>query len=379
MLLALVLSGLLLVMTEPESLVTDVTLGLGFLPVVGESRWLSPVALATAGLLAALLVWSLLAARPLLDVRSWRAVAREVDVPGATLLALALGGVVLAFATADPEVAVFSPAGPWLLLGSAVSAVGFWLRNRFSPHPLVPPAALRPTAAWGALVVSFFVGSALIAALVDIPVFARVTVAGDDQLEAALVLVRLLVALPVGAVAGGWLTHRLPAGVVTAAGMTAASGGFLLMARWDMESLESWTATVPLVLAGLGFGLALAPVNAALLAATGDAVHGVASALLVVARMVGMLVGISALTTLGLRRYYAEQTDLPTPMEVCGEGVSRCDAFTRILQEAGLTQLQTVFVGAAICSAVAGVVALVVFRRSDTRQVSASPFAAVGG
>ena len=76
-------------------------------------------------------------------------------------------------------------------------------------------------------------------------------------------------------------------------------------------------ATVPLVLAGLGFGLALAPVNAALLAATADAVHGVTSALLVVARMVGMLVGISALTTIGLRRYYAVQVDLPA----AGRGV----------------------------------------------------------
>ncbi len=295
------------------------------------------------------------------------------------LLSLALAGIVLAFASADPEVQVFSPAGPWLLLGSAAATVGFWARNRSSRHPLVPASALRPTAAWGALVVSFFVGSALIAALVDIPVFARVTVAEDDQLEAALVLVRLLVALPVGAVIGGWLTHRAPAGLVTAAGMAGSTVGFLLMAQWDLESLESWTATIPLVLAGLGFGLALAPVNAALLAATDDAVHGVASALLVVARMVGMLVGISALTTLGLRRYYAEQTDLPTPMEVCGEGVSRCTEFSRILQEAGLTQLQTVFVGAAICSAVAGVVALVVFRRSDTRQVHTPAFSGVGG
>ncbi len=377
--MTLVLAGMLLVMAEPEVLLTDVTLGLGFLPVLGDSRWLSPVALVTLALLVALVVWSLTATRPLLDVRSWRAVASEVDVPGALLLSLALAGVVLAFATSDPEVQVFSPAGPWLLLGSAAASVGFWARNRASRHPLVPASALRPSGAWGALVVSFFIGSALIAALVDIPVFARVTVANDDQLEAALVLVRLLVALPVGAVVGGWLTHRAPAGLVTAAGMSAATVGFLLMARWDLDSLESWTATIPLVLAGLGFGLALAPVNAALLAATDDTVHGVASALLVVARMVGMLVGISALTTLGLRRYYAEQTDLPTPMEVCGEGVSRCAEFSRILQEAGLTQLQTVFVGAAICSAVAGAVALLVFRGSDTREVRTPAFSGVGG
>ena len=34
---------------------------------------------------------------------------------GAALLAAAWPGVILAFATADPEVQVFSPAGPWLL------------------------------------------------------------------------------------------------------------------------------------------------------------------------------------------------------------------------------------------------------------------------
>jgi len=199
-----------------------------------------------------------------------------------------------------------------------------------------------------------------------------VTIYNDSQLAAALVLVRFLVGLPVGAFAGGWLTHRFPAGMVTALGMVLSAASFAWMSQWGMDSLHSPTASVPLVLAGAGIGLAMAPVNASLLSATGAEVHGVASALLVVARTVGKLVGISALTTIGLRRYYAAQTDLPAPMDVCGHGVSRCDKFSLILQEAGLTQLHTIFFGAAVCCLVAGAVALVVFRHADTRRVRSS-------
>ena len=89
------------------------------------------------------------------------------------------------------------------------------------------------------MVVSFFVGAALIAALVDIPIFARITVYGDSQVSAALVLVRFLVGLPVGAFLGGWWTRRLPAGVVTAVGMAASCTGFVWMSRWGLESLHS--------------------------------------------------------------------------------------------------------------------------------------------
>ena len=368
-----VVAAVLVVMLEPRRLAQDVTLGLALVPVTGDSRWASPLAIAGYVLAGLLLVRSLTAVTPLLEVRSWLALGARVDVVGSLLLALALAGVILAFATADPEVQVLAPSGPWLLLGSAVAAAAFWLRNRAVANPLVPPGAMASTPAWGAMVVSFFVGSALIAALVDIPIFARITVYDDSQLAAALVLVRFLVGLPVGAVVAGWLLRRWSAAVVAAAGMALACAGFAAMSQWGLDSLRSPAATVPLLLAGVGVGLTLTPVNAALLAATDDAVHGVASALLVVSRMVGKLVGISALTTIGLRRYYAEQSDLPAPKEVCPDGSSRCEEFTLILREAGLTQLQTIFLGAAICCLVAGLVALVVFRHVDTGQARRSP------
>jgi len=372
-LLVATLAAVVLVMQPPGGLASDVTLGLGFLPVVGSSRWLSPVGLAALALLALFVLRCLTARRPLVDLRRWPALARSVDLPGAALLGTALAAVVLAFATADPEIEVFSSAGPLLLGLAAAAGVGFVVRNRAARQPLVPADALRSPAAWGSLTVSFFVGAGLIAALVDIPVFARVTTYPDSQLLAALVLVRFLVALPLGALAGGWLTQRVPAGPLTTTGMLLAGLGFVAMSRWGLESLASPTATIPLVVCGLGFGLALAPVNAALLASTRSPVHGVASALLVVARMVGMLIGISALTTLGLRRFYAEQGDLPAPAEVCPGGLTRCDQFELLLREAGVAQLQTVFLGAAVCCLVAGLLAALLFRGARTREARALP------
>jgi hypothetical protein len=363
-------------MLEPKALASDVTLGVPFVPVVGSSRWLSWLALAAVTLAVLFVARCLTARHPLLDLRAWGELSRHVDVPGAVLLALALAGVIVAFATADPSVQAISPAGPWLLVGSVLAAVGFWYRNRSVRNPLVPPGALAAMPAWGSMVVSFFVGAALVAALVDIPVFARVTVYTDSQLSAALVLLRFLVGLPVGAYLGGWLAHRLPPGVVTAFGMALSTVGFLWMSEWGLDSLRSEVANVPLVMGGLGVGLAMAPVNAALLSATAETVHGLSSAMLIVSRTVGKLVGISALTTIGLRRYYAEQGDLPSPRDVCPDGRSRCAEFTLILREASLTQLHTIFLGAAVCCAVAGVVALVVFRHADTRGVRASAFEA---
>jgi hypothetical protein len=366
LLVALVAGGL--VFTRPPPLMRDLSWGRLFIPFAGDGRWLTPLGVVAMTAALLFLVRCCTATRPLFDLRGWVRTLREADLVGALFLAVALAGVILAFATADPRIQVFSDQGLWFLLGSAVAATAFAVHLRRAEAPLVPPGALRRTPAWGAMVVSFFVGAALIAALIDIPIFARTTIYSDSQLMAALVLVRFLVALPVGAVLGGYLMRTVSAGVITAIGMALAALGFLLMSNWHVTSLEDASSNVALVVCGFGFGLALAPVNAAVLASTDDEVHGLASALVVVARMVGMLVGISALTTIGLRRYYAEQADLPTAREIC-DGKSRCAEFTDLLRVAGIEQEHTVFTGAAICAVIGGVLALVLFRSAATRAL----------
>jgi MFS family permease len=349
--------ALALTLTAPARLANGVTLGLPFVPFTGESRLLTPIGVVT---LVLAVLWAVL-----VTVKSHAGIvslSKQVDVPGALLLALALAGVVLAFATADPEREVIAPAGPWLLVAAAVFAVGFALWQRRTPNAIVPPGLLGSRAAWGSLVVSFLVGAALIAALVDVPVFARTT-HGGGQLGAALVLLRFLIALPVGAVVGGWLTRRYGLGLIAGAGLALAGAMFVLMAMWDRRALDHVPATIALLLCGFGFGLALSPVNTAMLGATRPDSHGLVSALVVVARMVGMLVGVSALTAIGLRRYYTLVKDIPSPNELCPTAPGTCRPFIDALREAAISQVHTIFAGAALCAFAAAVLAALLLGR----------------
>ena len=354
LLLAVVVVAGALTFLQPDQIKRDLTWGQIFIPYVANGpRWITPVGLVTLAAAVLLVLRCVLATRPLVDLRGWTRSLVEADLRGATLLGLALAGIVLAFATADPKVAVFAPQGWWYLLGTVVAVVLLGLHLRTAAAPIVPRGILRATPAWGSIAVSFLVGFSLIAALVDIPLFARTTVYPDSQLDAALVLLRFLVALPIGAVAGGWLLRRLPAGPVAAVGMLCAAASFALMSQWGMHTLDSWLPTLPLLLGGFGFGLALAPVNAAMLATAPHSSHGLASALVVVARMVGMLVGISALTTIGLRRLYAASADHPD----------------WDLNRLGVLQEHAVFAGAAVVALVAAGLSLVVLRGAQTRGV----------
>lgn len=349
------LTGLVLAVTSPTALRTDVTIGTIYVPTVAGAAWTSPLAIVTAGLL-------LLAAVRLLDRPRVLRLLTEADLLGALLVGLALTGVVLAFSTADPSRQAVSDQAPLLLSASVISVVLFVLRQRRTEHPLVPVGALHERAAKGSLAVNFFVGAALVAALVNVPVFARATRYPDSQLGASLVLVQLLVALPVGAVLGGWLCGRTSARAVAAAGMVLAAAGFAAMARWDSGALDGPGSTVALLATGLGFGLAIAPVNVALLAATRPAVHGVASALVVVARTVGMLVGLSVLTAVGLRVFYAEQRAIGSPLTLCPTSPGDCPVYEAATRAALITELQAIFWGAGACAVLAALLAFALLR-----------------
>jgi MFS family permease len=357
-------------LAEPTAVAEDVTLGLLYVPLVPALGFSTPLLLVTGLAAVALVVRS--GTRPdgaVLPVRGLRRLAAEVDVLGSALAVVSLGCFVWAFAAADPATEIVA-YGPVLLPLAVLAGVAFVLHERRTAEPVLPLRALRPVGAWGALVVNLLVGAALVAALVDIPLFARNTTTPGDQLGSALVLLRLLVAVPIGAVAGGWLCRTLAPRIVAAGGMALTAVAFVAMTTWGERSLDGAWSTVVLLGAGLGFGLAIAPVNAVLLAVTGSDVHGSASALAVVARTVGMLAGLSLLTAVALRRFTAEVDAIGTPFQLCPQTPADCPAYDTATDAAILTQLHTVFAGAAVAAGLAAVAALVLLRgvRSSTRS-----------
>ncbi|MFL6080039.1 MAG: MFS transporter [Ornithinibacter sp.] len=335
-----------LTLAAPDALVTSVSLGLPFVPF-GEStsRLATPIGVVAGIFLLAALAVGGRGAWPLL---------RRADLLGALLLGGALGCVVLTFAASEPATEVVGPLGVALLPVAVLLAALYAVHHRRAASPLVPRGLVRGVLVW-ALVVSLLVGVALVAVVVDVPLLAHI-VEGASQTEAALVLVRFLLAVPVGALAGGWALRRLGNGVVAAGGLFLTTVGLAVMSTWGRGSLNQVSATLVLALAGLGIGLALAPVNDAALAQATSDTSGTASALVVVARMVGMVVGIALLTAIGLHQYYGLVATLPDPTD------------TEALKGAAVVQVAWVFRGAAVAAGLGALAALALGLRRRTGE-----------
>jgi MFS family permease len=376
LLLVLALAAGALAAQPPHGLTTDLTFGALTDPVLAGQGWSTPLWLIALGALLAALLRELTASRPLLPLRSAPRVARQIDGLGALLLAAALGCVVFAFASPDPEHQTLNAGGVPLLVAAVLLLGLFVLRERFAAPPLLPLRAFRPRSAWGALLVSFLAGSALIAALVDVPLFARSTVYPDSQFGASLVLLRFLAGVPIGALAGGLALRRLPPRLVASVGLLLAAAGLARMAGWQPDALAGFgEADLDLFVAGLGVGLAVAPVNDAALRAVGDELHGLVSALVVVLRSTGMLIGLSALTAFGLSRFRAETARLPAPGVICPADPLNCPQYSDGLRTALLHQLSAVFAGAAVCALLGAVAAALLL---GARRRAADPAPGLG-
>jgi MFS family permease len=256
-------------------------------------------------------------------------------------MALALAGVTIGLGTGtqtinttDPTVAV-PIRWPWLL-ASVVAFVAFVLFERRHSHPLIRLDFFRRGGFAVANLANLLVGAALIIGMVEIPLYAY-TLFGMTEIEGGLLLIRLTLMIPVGAVVGGWLADLVGYRVTAVLGFVVACVGYLLVSRWPIDP-SGLLMTRDLIISGFGFGLVIAPIGASVIASVGPLWMATGSALVTVSRMVGMVVGLSALSSWGVQRYnsLASQIDIPI---VRPEGLS--DAEWQALKDAASAATRT--------------------------------------
>lgn len=279
---------------------------------------------------------------------------RDVDWGGALLLGLGLGLLVVALYPNDPQhrpvntLAV--PAG----LAAAVGLAAFGWRQARRLSPLVSPLLLRNPAFGGSLTANLLTGAALMVALVDVPIIAR-GVFDLSALDSGLLLSRLLLGVPLGAILGGWLGGRPGPRWTAAAGLILAAAAFGLMSAWGMNELKAAGARAgaELFLCGLGFGVVIAPLSAALLDLSEAGQHGLASSLIVLARTLGMVIGLAALTAFGLSRFQRIFIDRRCDTPVAGAGLrEQITTLESCVRGALLQEYREIFlVAAALCIA----------------------------
>ncbi|WP_031159865.1 MFS transporter [Streptosporangium roseum] len=292
---------------------------------------------------------------------------QRVDVVGGLLLALALGLLVAGLYNPDPSVSVLPPWGLPMIVAGVVSAVAFaWWERRSRTRLIDLTGALRgPFSA--TLGVSFLTGAALLVTLVDVQLSAQ-TLLELGTLDGALVLSRFLVALSVSALLGGLLARRYGERVVAVAGLALATAGYVRIGQWPADlAAAGYRMDVDLIVAGLGLGVVIAPLSSAVLRATPAAQHGVASAAVVVARMMGMLLGVAGLSAWGFHRFQSLTADLDTPLPF---GVDPAVYAARLAEYEGRvraalhTEYSEIFLLTAVLCAVGALVALLLPHRA---------------
>ncbi|MEL6891982.1 MAG: MFS transporter [Actinomycetota bacterium] len=213
-----------------------------------------------------------------------------------------------------------------------------------------------------ALVVNFLVGAALVIAMVDVPLFVNAVELDLERsaVVAGWILSALTATMAVASYLGGRYTERTWYGPPIIVGLAAATVAYTLMGfTWAGDTPYPLLA-LQLGLLGAGIGLTIAPTTSAVVDHAEPDARGAAAGIVMVVRMVGLSVGLSALTAWGLARFNARRGDIELP-PITDPGFT--DAVSAATEELTSQSIADTFVMSAIALAAGLVIALVAVRR----------------
>jgi EmrB/QacA subfamily drug resistance transporter len=216
----------------------------------------------------------------------------RIDIPGATLLALGLAGVVYAL--------IEGPSSSWptssVALGilGVAALVGFLVVEARTPNPMVPLGVFRSRQFSGANAVTFAVYAAFGATTFLLIVHLQ-TDLHYSALEAGASLIPVTVIMFLFSARSGALAQRIGPRLQMTVGPFVIAGGMLLLGRVE-PGRTYWEAVLPaMFVIGAGVTITVAPLTASVLAAIDDHHAGLGSAINNAVARIASLVAIAVL------------------------------------------------------------------------------------
>ena len=262
----------------------------------------------------------LLASRRIPETRDPAATGR-VDVLGAALAALGLGGVVLAL-TSGPSAGWDATSLGTLGAGVLLLVVLVVVETR-TRHPMLPMTLFRDATFSAANGVTFLLYGALYGTLFLLPVQLQ-RVAGFTPFEAGVSLLPMTAVLFLVPARVGRLATRFGPRWFVTAGPLLAGAGMLWLGRVGAHAAYVTDVLPGVVVLGLGMAVTGAPLTATLLAAAPEGGSGIASAVYNdVARTAGLvsvaaLPGLAGITSAAYEHPVALSAGFERAMDLAG-------------------------------------------------------------
>lgn len=241
-----------------------------------------------------------------------RRIKGRFDILGASLIAGALICLNIGLGanidvSASSTVSQIPPYAAPLLSIAFVAFLAFILVESRVRDPLVNLRMFRKRNISAGLVTNLFIGYCLFIGLVTVPILINVrqessSTLTEAALEVGLLLSALTIPMALAAIPGGWLSDRIGYRRAIMTGLAISAVGFLLIWRtWELE-IGIGYIIIEMALVGIGIGLTFSPISATVINAASDDERGVASATVLIMRLIGMTVSASSLTTIALNR-----------------------------------------------------------------------------
>lgn len=242
-----------------------------------------------------------------------------------------------------------------LVIAALALLAGFVWAERRNSEPLIDLRLFANRSATAACTINVLAGFALALAITNVPLFinTRLSLTNPSEpdilrraaWEAGWMLSALTLTMAAAAVPGGALTSRFGVRLPSLAGLALAAGGFILMSRWQAQS-SYLQMGIELALAGVGLGLLISPVAEAVIAASEERQRGVASALVIALRLVGMTIGVAVLTLYGVQRQDAlRRAGAANPLATSDPAAFLLNVATQVIGETFLFGVAALLLG----------------------------------